>query len=204
MNTASPQPDLRARFVDIVTANETIRTLTARLAELKLPDSSVAAGCLCQTVWNHLNGFPPSHGIVDYDIFYCDLDDLSWEGEDRAIRRCAAAFADLGVDVQVRNQARVHLWYPGKFGVPQEPLLSTHEGIDGFLTQCSAHGLRKTAGGYDVYAPFGFDDVFAMVVRPNYVHDLPLQYLEKADRWKRTWPRIAVMPWVPLPDREES
>ena len=48
----------------------------------------------------------------------CGLSDLSWEGENRVIRRCAAAFADLDADVQVRNQARVHLWYPEKFGVP--------------------------------------------------------------------------------------
>ena len=190
--------DLRALFVDIVIANETVRALTDRLAELGLPDCYLAAGCLCQTVWNYMSGFPPSHGIVDYDVFYCDLSDLSWEGEDRVIRRCTAAFADLGVDVQVRNQARVHLWYPEKFGVPQEPLHSTGEGIDGFLTRCSAHGLRKSAGGgYDVYAPFGFDDVFEMVVRPNHVHDLPQRYREKANRWQRTWPRITVMPWIP-------
>ena len=188
--------NLQTLFVDIVLGNETVPALTDRLAELELPDSYVAAGCLCQTVWNHISGFPPSHGIIDYDVFYCDLSDLSWEGEDRAIRRCAAAFADLGVDVQVRNQARVHLWYPEKFGVPHRPLHSTGEGIDGFLTRCSAHGLRKSVGrGYDVYAPFGFDDVFEMVVRPNYVHDLPQQYREKADRWQRTWPRITVMPW---------
>ncbi len=197
MKTASPQPDLQALFVDIVTANETIRALTDRLAELGLPDCYVAAGCLCQTVWNRICGFPPTHGIIDYDIFYCDLSDLSWEGEDRVIRRCAAAFADLNADVQVRNQARVHLWYPQKFGVPQSPLRTTREGIDGFLTRCSAHGLRKApGGGYEVYAPFGFDDVFAMVVRPNYVHNLPLQYNDKADRWRQTWPRITVMPWV--------
>ena len=188
--------DLRALFVDIVIANETVRALTDRLPELGLPDCYVAAGCLCQTVWNHISGFPLSHGIIDYDIFYCDLSDLSWEEEDRVIQRCAAAFADLNVDIQVRNQARVHLWYPEKFGVPQEPLHSTGEGIDGFLTRCSAHGLRKAAGeGYDVYAPFGFDDVFEMVVRPNHVHDLPRQYREKAERWQQTWPGITVVPW---------
>ena len=194
--TALRQPDLQALFVDIVTADETIRALTDRLAELGLPDCYVAGGCLCQTVWNRICGLPPTHGIIDYDIFYCDLSDLSWEGEDRVIHCCEEALANLGVKVQVRNQARVHLWYPQKFGVPQEPLRSTSEGIDGFLTRCSAHGLRRSAGGgYDVYAPFGFAEVFAMIVRPNYVHNLPRQYQEKADRWKQTWPRITVMPW---------
>ena len=187
--------DPRARFLDIVLGHETIRVLTDRLAELELPDSYLAAGCLCQTVWNHVSGFPPAHGITDYDVLYCYPDDLSWEGEDRIIRRCAAAFADLGVDVQVRNQARIHLWYPEKFGVPHQPLRSTREGIDSFLHRCSALGVRKTTGGYDVYAPFGFDDVFGMVVRPNYLHDLPGRYEEKADRWRRTWPGVDVAPW---------
>ena len=189
------QLDKREGFLDIVLANKTIQELTDRLAELKLPDSFIAAGCLCQTVWNHVAGFPPSHGILDYDVLYCDLNDLSWEGEDRIIRRCAAAFADLGVEVQVRNQARVHIWYPEKFGVPHRPFRNTREAIDNFLHRCSAFGLRKTLSGYDIYAPFGFDDVFGMVVRPNYHHDLPGRYWEKANRWRRTWPGVTVMPW---------
>ncbi len=189
------QSDPRARFLDIVLRNETVRVLTDRLTYLELPDSYLAAGCLAQTVWNHVSGYPPSHGITDYDVLYCDLDDLSWEGEDRIIRRCAEAFADLDVDVQVRNQARVHLWYPGKFGVPHQQLRSTQEGIDSFLHCSSAVGLRKTPGGYEVYAPFGLDDVFGMVVRPNYLYDLPGPYEEKAARWRRTWPGVAVAPW---------
>lgn len=193
--------DLREQFLDIVLGSQIIRVLTDRLAELELPDCYLAAGSLCQTVWNHVSGFPPDHGITDYDVLYCDLDDLSWEGEDRIIRRCVSDFADLGVDVQVRNQARVHLWYPEKFGLPRQPLRSTREGIDNFLHCCSALGLRKTPGGYDVYAPFGFNDVFGMVVRPNYLFNLPGRYKEKADRWRETWPGVTVVPWSPA-DRE--
>ncbi|MCY4436815.1 MAG: nucleotidyltransferase family protein [Chloroflexi bacterium] len=192
---AHMQTDPHAQFLDIVLGNENIRTLTDRLAELELPDAYLAAGCLCQTVWNNVSGFPPDYGIIDYDVLYCDLDDLSWEGEDRTIRRCAAAFAELGVNVEVRNQARVHLWYPAKFGVPHQPLHSTKEGIDSFLHCCTALGLRKTPEGYDVYAPFGFVDVFRMVVRPNYSYGLPGWYEEKASRWKRTWPGVVVEPW---------
>ena len=63
--------------------------------------------------------------IRDYDLFYFDDSDLSWEAEDRAIRRCAALFADLGVTVELRNQARVHLWYEMRFGHPSPRLLSS-------------------------------------------------------------------------------
>ena len=187
--------DLHARFLNIVLGNGSVRMVTDRLAELKLPDSYLAAGCLCQTVWNHVSGSPLEYGIVDYDALYCDLDDLSWEGEDRIIRRSAAAFEGLGVEVQVRNQARVHLWYPERFGVPHPALQSTKEGIDNFLHRCSSLGLRKTPDGYDVYAPFGFDDVFGMFVRPNYQYDLPERYEQKAARWRQTWPGVAVEQW---------
>ena len=61
MNTRS---DPRALFLDIVLRSEIIRVLADRLAELDLPDSYLAAGCLCQTVWNYVSGFPTDHGIA--------------------------------------------------------------------------------------------------------------------------------------------
>jgi hypothetical protein len=42
----------------------------------------VTAGCLFQTVWNVVTDRPPTSGIKDYDIFYFDGTDLSWEAED--------------------------------------------------------------------------------------------------------------------------
>ena len=61
MNTRS---DPRALFLDIVLRSEIIRVLADRLAELDLPDSYLAAGCLCQTVWKYVSGFQTDHGIV--------------------------------------------------------------------------------------------------------------------------------------------
>jgi hypothetical protein len=189
------------RFMALVLANPVNRALLERLPALDLPDSAVVAGCLFQSVLNGITGNDPSHGISDYDLSYCDLTDLSWEAEDRVIRRCAEAFADLGVDVQVRNQARVHLWYEDHFGAPSEPLTSTNDGIDHYLTACSAFGVRPgvdpdEAGGWDIYAPFGFDDLFAMIVKPmTGVHNLPYAYAAKTDRWRQVWPGLTVVPW---------
>ena len=194
-------------FMAFVLANPVNRTLLERLPALGLPDSALVAGCLFQSVWNGLTGNDPTHRIGDYDVSYCDLDDLSWDAEDRVIRRCADAFADLRVDdqpvdVQVRNQARVHLWYEDHFGVPTDPLLSTNDGIDSYLNEASAFGLRPArdvAGQWDIYAPFGFADVFAMIVKPNLLaKNLPAVYYAKTDRWRRVWPALTVVPW---PDR---
>jgi uncharacterized protein len=44
-------------------------------------------------------------------VFYFDGTDLSYEAEDRVIRRVAAACADLPITIEVKDQARVHLWY---------------------------------------------------------------------------------------------
>ena len=184
------------KFLSIIMRNSINHALLDRLPALALPDCHLVAGCLFQTVWNDLSGYPPEHGISDYDVFYCDCDDLSWKGEDEVIKRTADTFADLGVEVQVRNQARVHLWYERKYGEPCPPLRSSHEGIDSFLQQSSCFGIsRESDSHFEVYAPFGFADLFDMTVRPNVRRNVPAVYDEKARRWCRVWPNLKVLPW---------
>jgi hypothetical protein len=55
-------------------------------------------------------------GITDYDVFYFDANDLSWEAEDAVIQTAREMDGDLPDRVEIRNQARVHLWYPLEFG----------------------------------------------------------------------------------------
>ena len=85
--------------------------LATRLPGLGLEQGFLTAGCLFQAVWNRSAGRPPGWGVKDYDVFYFDDSDLSWEAEDAVIRRVHEAVADLGATVEVKNQARVHLWY---------------------------------------------------------------------------------------------
>lgn len=103
-----------AEFETCVMTNPANGELIGRLAGLGLRDCHLTAGCLYQTVWNQLSGRPPEWGIEDYDIFYFDDGDLSWEAEDRVITGVDRLMADLGLKVEVRNQARVHLWYPAR------------------------------------------------------------------------------------------
>jgi uncharacterized protein len=59
-----------------------------------------------------MTGRPLDYGIKDYDLGYFDDSDLSYEAEDAVIRRVKAAFDEpLRSTVEVRNQARVHLWF---------------------------------------------------------------------------------------------
>ena len=83
------------------------------------------------------------YGISDYDVFYFDPD-TSWQAEDAVIRQLQGRLAHLGVTIEVRNQARVHLWYPEKHGLPYPALRRSTEGIDRFLTRNTQVGIRRT------------------------------------------------------------
>ena len=172
-------------------ANEIIADELLRRA---LPDAWIVAGCLVQTVWNVLTHRVIDHGIADYDIFYFDPD-TSWAAEDAVIRNLQGAFAKLRATIEIRNQARVHLWYGEKHGLPYPPLRCSTDGIDRFLTKNTRIGIRRTESGYEVYAPDGFDDVAGMIVRPNRSENFSAaNYAAKAARWKTLWPEITVLP----------
>jgi uncharacterized protein len=47
----------------------------------------------------------------------------------------------------------------------------------------------------EVYAPFGFADLWSMTVRPNRRRELPELYYSKARRWREAWPDLEVIPW---------
>jgi hypothetical protein len=166
-----------------------------RAEALDLPDWYLAAGCLFQTVWNVLDGREPTHGIGDYDLIYHDARDLTWDAEDVVIRRCAEAFADLDIEVEVRNQARVHLWYEDHFGVPCPPLRSSAEAVDRYAAHACRVAVRLVAGRYEVYAPSGFDDLFGFVVRPNPLIAPQAVYETKTARWAQLWSRLEILPW---------
>jgi hypothetical protein len=181
-------------FLAAALRNPVNEAIADELLRLALPDAWIVAGCLVHTVWNVLTSRPVDYGIDDYDIFYFDPD-TSWQAEDVVIRKLQGRLATLAVKIEVRNQARVHLWYPQKYGLPYPALRSSTQGIDRFLTGNTQIGIRRGQGGYDVYAPNGFDDVVRMIVRPNPGTNFSAEsYDAKTARWKKLWPEITVLP----------
>lgn len=185
--------DRESDFLAIIRANPINAEILDRLPSLGLPDAWLVSGCLFQSVWNHLSGRPLTQGIKDYDIFYFDDGDLSWAAEDAVIQRCAAALADLDAEIEVRNQARVHLWYEDKFGLPYPSLRSSCEGIDRFLEHTSKIGVQPDGdGGLRLYAPMGLSRVWAMEIEAdrNTPHFSEARYAEKVSRWISEWPGV--------------
>lgn len=183
----------RDEFLALALQNPVNLAIIDELHRLALPDAWLVSGCLVQTVWNALTGCALDHGIADYDAFYFDTD-TSWAAEDAVIRALHSRLGHLGARIEIRNQARVHLWYPAKHGLPYPPLMRSTDGIDRFLTQNTQVGVRRAGDGYEVYAPRGFDDVAGLIARPNPGPNFSAaSYAVKTARWKALWPELTVI-----------
>jgi hypothetical protein len=182
------------RLIDLLRADAVLSECLSRLSSLDLPGWYLGAGCLAQTVWNAAHDYPTGTGINDYDIVYFDSD-LSLETENSVAARVASLLGDLQLCLDVKNQARVHLWYPSRFGYGIRPYTSSEDAIATWPTTATAIGVRSTGDSLAIHAPFGVEDLLGLVVRPNRVQITPSIYAAKIDRWAKQWPLLTIMHW---------
>lgn len=185
---------LQARLADIVRADPGLMHVLTTVRGLGLSDWRVFSGAVYQSVWNAVTGRPAGYGIRDYDLGYFDPD-VSWDAEDVVIKRVAAAFDQPFRDmVEVRNQARVHLWFEGKFGEPYEALAETDEALARFVAPAFAVGVRlEDDDAISVAAPFGLDDVFSLTLRPNPRRGLARGWDRVVANARARWPELTII-----------
>jgi hypothetical protein len=132
---------LAARLDAILRATPNLMTVLELGRGLDLPDWLIVSGAIYQPVLNHLTGRPLDFGIKDYDLAYFDASDLSYEAEGAVIQRAAAAFdPPLRDKVEVRNQARVHLWFEDHYGEAFAPRSCSAEALSRFTAPLFAVG----------------------------------------------------------------
>ena len=178
----------------ILSQNSILFEVLTEAQALGLDDYYIGAGCVCQTVWNFQNGLEPMHGISDIDFVYYDAD-LSYEAEDHVINRVNRAFCTLPVKIDVKNEARVHLWYKGHHGYDIAPYPSVESAINTWPTTATAIGVRLRDRALTVYAPFGLNDMFGQIVRPNKAQITEEIYLKKCKKWGAKWDTLTFIPW---------
>ena len=181
------------RLTAILRATPLLMHVLKTARDLALWDWLVFSGAVYQPVLNHLTGRPLDYGIRDYDLAYFDPSDLSYEAEDRVIRRVRAAFDEpLRSMVEVRNQARVHLWFEAKFGEAYSPLSCTAEALERFTSATFAIGARlEPDDRLHIEAPFGLSDLFTLRVRPN-PRRKTAGFARACDNVLRRWPELTV------------
>ena len=186
--------DLEDRLTAIVRADPGLMQVMTTVRGLGLNDWRIFSGAVYQSVWNAVTGRAAGYGIKDYDLGYFDSD-MSWDAEDVVIRKVADAFEPpLREMVEVRNQARVHLWFADKFGEPYQALTGTDEALSRFVAPAFGVGVRlEDDDGITVAAPFGLEDMFAMVIRPNPNRPLARGWDKVVASATARWPELKVV-----------
>ncbi len=182
-------------LIKLVLLNPYNQIILDRMHMLDAPDCWLVSGCLFQTVWNVMEGRSPCADILDYDLIYYDPDQ-SREAEEVMALRTRALYQDLPIKIQIKNQARVHLWYKPEFGLDYPELKSACESLRYYPSKVQAialQGRRRSRVSYD--APYGFESILRMVVRPNRAMNFSDIYEAKVKRWKDVWPNVHVLPW---------
>ena len=189
----SAEPELEQRLADILRAAPSLMGVMETARDLALPDWMIFSGAIYQKALNHLTGRDPDYGLKDYDLGYFDAGDLSYEAEDQVIRRAAAAYGPpLDALVEVRNQARVHLWFEDRFGEPYAPLSSSAEALTRFTSTMFAVGARlEDDGTLRIFAPFGLSDLFALRLVPNPLRQT-LGFARTAAAAQGRWPELTL------------
>ncbi|KAK0340930.1 hypothetical protein LTR94_028506, partial [Friedmanniomyces endolithicus] len=115
--------------------------------------------------------------------------------EDIVIKKTASAFEEpFRSQVEVRNQARVHLWHSAKFGGSYSPLTNTDEALTRFVAPCFAVGVRlEEDGEITVAAPFGLEDVFCLTIRPTPDRPVAKDWDRIIEKAKARWPELNVV-----------
>lgn len=183
------------RFRELLKRNELIPEVLKRSRSLGISQWAVGAGFVQQSVFNLFHGKPVMEGIKDIDWVYFDPSDLSEETEAKVIAKVHSAMKDIPVPFDVKNQARVHLWYRQKFGYDIAPYTNLENAISTWPTTSTAVALTERESGTEIIAPFGLSDLLNMIVRPNKRQITKDIYLAKVNRWKIHWPHLRVVEW---------
>ena len=159
---------------------------------LGLASWCIGAGAVRNLVWDALHGHAVPSPLADVDVAYFDAGDLG-AGAEQALQRRLEALAP-GLPWEVTNQARVHLWFEGKFGEPYTALTNTDEAPARFVSPAFAVGVRLEADdSISVVAPFGLEDAFDLVLRPNPTRPVAKGWTKAVNNALGRWPELKVV-----------
>lgn len=160
--------------------------------QLEIPSWAIGGGVVRNITWDFIFQASEKTAHNDIDLVYHDPD-LS-ETKEASIEK-AVQDVTGNAGVQVRNQARVHLWYARRFGHEISPVVDIDDAISRFPETCTSVAVTGTSvDRLRVLAPCGLTDLFAGVLRRN-SRQVSVEYFRERVRAKRitdTWPGVSV------------
>lgn len=186
------------KLIEIISRNKDFMTILDYVASLNLPNFYIAAGSIFQTVWNDYDNKPLNYGIKDFDIIYYDSNDIRIE-KDLAYYNKIRNFIkskNMEYEIDVSNEARMHLWKKEKDNQEIEPYQSSEDAISRWIATVHAIGITKRDGNIQVYAPYGLSDIFSRTIRPiKHNGNSKELYQKKVASWSNRFEQIHVIEW---------
>lgn len=120
-------------FESIIRESKLFDVLIA-IKGIKFPKCYLGASSLAQTVWNKKHGFDLLYGINDLDIIFFDDGDIAEELENKIESILYEQLEHMDLQLDVTNQATVHLWYEEIFGKAISAYKSIEDAVDNWPT----------------------------------------------------------------------
>ena len=186
------RPASDSDILALVAADAWMMAALGAVAGLGLPDCWIGAGFLRGAVWDRLHGYGSRTPLDDIDVVYFDPADLDSAAEAVLERRLDEVLP--GLPWEVRNQARMHLRND------DPPYRSCADALAHWLETPTAVALRlNQAGGPELLAPLGTEDLLGLVVQPTpharaHKHRMAA-YRDRLTRkdWPAKWPKMQLI-----------
>lgn len=184
--------------ISILKENKELMSMLNYIEKLNFPNFYIAAGSVFQTIWNYYDNKPLNYGIKDIDVIYFNKDDLSVERDLEYYKKIKEYSETSGYnyEIDVSNEARMHLWKKEKFHIEIEPYTSSEDAIDKWIATVHAIGITKVYNQIKIYAPYGLSDIFSRTIRPIKHKDNTKEiYDKKANSWKERFNDLNIIEW---------
>ncbi len=184
--------------ISILKENTKLMDILNFIGELKLPNFYIAAGSIFQTIWNYYDNNDLNYNIKDIDVIYYDNNDLSVETDIKYYKLINEYCKRKGYEyeIDVSNEARMHLWKKEKFNIDVEPYINSEDAIDKWIATVHAIGITKENDGIKIYSPYGLSDIFSKTIRPiKHKYNTKEMYDKKANSWNERFENLTIIEW---------
>ena len=185
-------------IIKILKQNKDLMKVLNYIEKLRLPNFYIAAGSIFQTIWNFLDNKPLNDSIKDIDIIYYNQEDLSKE-KDLEIYNKVKKYCEknnLSYDIDVSNEARMHLWKEEVEHKKIKPYLNSEDAINRWIATTHAIGITKNNRNIYIYAPYGLSDIFSKTIRPiKHEGNNKELYDKKVKSWTSRFDNLNVVEW---------
>lgn len=174
-------------IINLVRKNQTIQNIL-NIMRITNEGLYLGGGAIRNIVWDDLHNYQEMTPIDDIDVVYFDSQNRTKDYDLEIESKLSSSMPNF--KWSVKNQARMNDINN------DEPYSSLSDAITKWPETASAMLIREDANGeYIIIAPFGFDDLFRLIVRPT------PHFMNKLDRyrqriqthnWKAKWPHLNI------------